>query len=422
MIVHSRVIILKTTSWPAANAWLFIVKYLIKRSNMSRQPQFLPRVLTVTLLAAALAACGQQNQQGGMGPNGPVPVGVVKLQPQNITIERELPGRTVAHRIAEIRPQVGGILIKRLFTEGAEVKAGQALYQIDDASFKANYDSAAAALARAEANLATTRLKAERYQELIAINGVSKQENDDAQAAYLQAKADVASAKAAQQVAKINLNYSQITSPINGRIGKSAVTEGALLAVGQASALTTVQQLDPIYVDISQSSAELMRLKAEFAGAANQKQGLSVKLLTEDGREYPQAGTLQFTDTTVDPDTGAVTLRVLVPNPNKDLLPGMFVRAKLAEAKLSNAVLIPQSALIRTPKGGAMVMAVDAKGQAQSIAVKTSRAVGDQWLISEGLQGNEQIIVEGLQKVQPGVAVKAEVAKTMAPASAPARQ
>lgn len=389
---------------------------------MSRSLKSLPRVLTLTLLAASLAACGQHGAQEGAGANGPVPVGVVHLTVQDVKIERELPGRTVAHRIAEIRPQVGGILLKRLFTEGAEVKAGQVLYQIDDASFKANYDSATAALARAEANLASTRLKAERYQELIAINGVSKQENDDAQAAFLQAKADVAAAKAAQQVAKINLNYSQITSPISGRIGKSAVTEGALLAVGQATALTTVQQLDPIYVDISQSSAELMRLKAEFAGSASNKQGLSVTLLTEDGREYPHPGTLQFADTTVDPETGGVTLRVLVPNPDKTLLPGMFVRAKLAEAHVSNAVLIPQAALIRTPKGGAMVMAVDAKGQAQAIQVKASRAVGDQWLITEGLKGTEQIIVEGLQKVQPGVPVKAEVAKTASQASAAARQ
>ncbi|WP_157670965.1 efflux RND transporter periplasmic adaptor subunit [Chitinibacter sp. GC72] len=380
----------------------------------------------MTLLAAALSACGQQAPQGGAGANGPMPVGVVSLKAQDIQIERELPGRTVAHRSAEIRPQVGGILQKRLFTEGSEVSAGEVLYQIDDASFKASYESASAALARAQASLLSSKLKAERYQELIAINGVSRQENDDAQAAFLQAKADVAAATAAQQVAKINLNYSQLRSPISGRIGKSSVSEGALLAVGQATALATVQQLDPIYVDISQSSAELLRLKTEFATAQPTKQGLPVRLITEDGREFAHEGRLQFADATVDAETGGVTLRVLVPNPDKILLPGMFVRAKLATAEVQKAVLIPQQALIRSPKGQANVMVVDKNGQAQAVPVKASRTVGDQWLISEGLQGNEQLIVEGLQKVQPGMPVKAEPAKTQSQAqpqaSAAARQ
>ncbi|WP_273428188.1 efflux RND transporter periplasmic adaptor subunit [Chitinibacter tainanensis] len=389
---------------------------------MHKQLNKLPHLLTMTLLAAALSACGQQGDQGGAGAQGPIPVTTVQLAARDVQVEHELPGRTVPYRVAEIRPQVGGIIQKRLFTEGGEVKAGQLLYQLDDASYKASFDSASATLAKAEANLASAKLKAERYQELVAINGVSKQDNDDAQAAYLQARADVAAAKAAQQSARINLNYSAITSPISGRIGKSAVTEGALLAVGQASALTTVQQLDPIYVDISQSSAELLRLKAQFAGAQPDKQGLPVKLLTEDGREYAHPGTLQFADATVDPETGGVTLRVLVPNPEKTLLPGMFVRAKLTAANVKNAVLVPQQAVVRMPNGGAMVMVVDAQSKVQAVPVKTARAVGDQWLITEGLKGSEQVIIEGLQKVQAGAVVKAELAKNAAKASAAAQQ
>ncbi|WP_410497757.1 efflux RND transporter periplasmic adaptor subunit [Chitinibacter sp. S2-10] len=381
-------------------------------------PINLSRLFVMTAIVA-LTACGEQAQQAAS--NDPVPVGVVNLTASDVQIDRELPGRTVAYRIAEIRPQVGGILRQRLFTEGNEVQAGQALYQIDDATFRASYDSASAALARAQANLVTIKLKAERYQELIAINGVSKQENDDAQAAYLQAQADVASSKAAQQMAKINLNYSRITAPISGRIGKSSVSEGALVSAGQPQALTTVQQLDPIYVDISQSTTELMRFKQQFANSFNAKHGLPVRVVLDDGQEYAHQGTLQFTDTTVDPATGAVNLRVLVPNPDKLLLPGMFVRARLASANVKNAVLIPQQALIRQPKGLANVMIVDDKGLAQAVPVKPIRAIGDQWLIGEGLNGKEQLIVEGLQKIKPGVPVKAEPAKTLAQADVAAK-
>lgn len=376
---------------------------------MTFKQGILPPALMLAL-GVTLAGCG--GGQGGMPPQGPADVGVVTLSAVSVPIERELPGRATPYRVAEIRPQVGGIVQKRLFAEGGEVKAGELLYQINPEVYQAAFDSAKATLAKAEANLMTLKLKAERYKELVAINGVSKQEFDDAQASWLQAQADVAAAKAALESARINLAYSRITSPIAGVIGKSSVTEGALLAVGQAAPLATVQQLDPIYVDISQSSAELLRLKREFGQQAG-KAGIPVQIVLEDGSTHAQPGKLEFTDVTVDAGTGAVSLRVLVPNPKHDLLPGMFVRARLQQAEVKEALLVPQQAVSRTPKGEATVMVVGSGDKAEARVVEASRTVGNQWLVSKGLAAGDRVIVEGLQKVQPGMPVKPSAANTL---------
>ncbi|WP_028455908.1 efflux RND transporter periplasmic adaptor subunit [Chitinilyticum litopenaei] len=372
----------------------------------------LPLAVLLALLGAVLTGCSGQGGPAQGGAPGPAEVGVVTLAPRSVRIERELPGRASPFRVAEIRPQVGGIVQKRLFAEGGEVKAGELLYQINPEVYQAAFDSAKATLAKAEANLMTLKLKAERYKELVAINGVSKQEHDDAQAAWLQAQADVAAAKAALESARINLAYSRITSPIAGVIGKSSVTEGALLAVGQAAPLATVQQLDPIYVDISQSSAELLRLKREFGQQAG-KAGIPVQIVLEDGSTHAQPGKLEFTDVTVDAGTGAVSLRVLVPNPKHDLLPGMFVRARLQQAEVKDALLVPQQAVSRTPKGEATVMVVGSGDKAEARVVEASRTVGNQWLVSKGLAAGDRVIVEGLQKVQPGMPVKPSAANTL---------
>ncbi len=378
---------------------------------------------TLVLGSVLLAACGQSKQGGpqAAGPQGPVEVGVATLQAQTVTLTTELSGRTSPYMVAEVRPQIGGIVQKRLFTEGGTVKAGQTLYQINPETYQAAYDSARASLARAEANATSARLKAERYKELIAINGVSRQEYDDADAANKQAQADVAAARAAVDSARINLSYTRIASPISGRIGKSSVTQGALLITNQANALATVQQLDPIYVDVTQSSAELLRLKRALGNGSLQNSGSAkVRLILEDGSEYEQSGTLQFADVTVDPSTGAQTLRAIFPNPKNELLPGMFVRARLAEGVKQNAILVPQQGVSRTPTGEATAMVVGPDGKVQPRPIKATRTVGDKWLVSEGLKAGEQVIVEGLQKIKPGAPVKPVPAKNLAAQPAPA--
>ncbi|MBN2655207.1 MAG: efflux RND transporter periplasmic adaptor subunit, partial [Nitrospirae bacterium] len=282
-----------------------------------------------------MAAFGcKKGSQGTMPPSGSPEVGVVAIQAERLELTTELPGRTAPHLIAEVRPQVGGIIQKRLFTEGSDVKEGDALYQIDPASYQAAFNSANAALARAEANFIPAKLRAERYAELVKINAISKQEYDDASAQHMQAKAEVESAKAAIETARINLGYTKITAPISGRIDRSSVTTGALVSANQASALAVIQQLDPIYVDITQSSADMLRLKQAIASGLLKKSGKDqarVKLLLEDGSKYPLEGRLKFSEVTVDQSTGSITLRTIFPNPKGDLLPGMFVHAVVME-------------------------------------------------------------------------------------------
>lgn len=365
---------------------------------------FSAAILAATLL---LSGCGKK-KSAAPPPAGPPEVGVVTVQPQRVALTTELSGRTTAQLIAEVRPQVGGIILKRLFTEGSDVKAGQVLYQIDPATYQAAFASAKASQSRAEANLNSVRLKAGRYSDLIKINAVSQQDNDDAQAALQQAQADVASAKAAVETARINLAYTRITAPISGRIGRSTVTTGALVTAGQTAALATVQQLSSMYVDVTQSTADLLKLKQNLAnGVLKKSSSAQVKLLLEDGSSYPLTGTLKFSEVTVDQSTGSVTLRAVFPNPKQALLPGMFVRAILEEGVNDNAILIPQRGVTRNPKGEAMVMTVGAEEKVEPRPIKVVRTVGDSWLVSDGLKAGDRVILEGLQKARPGTTVKA---------------
>lgn len=375
-------------------------------------------------LLASLSACGDRSTAAQAGGNAPSPtVGVLQVAPRAITLTTELPGRTAAHRVAEVRPQVEGIIQSRLFTEGGEVKAGQALYQIDSATYEADLSSAKASLARAQANAITAQLKAQRYAELVGIDAVSRQANDDAQAALKQAQADVAVAQAAQRTAQIRLNYTRVTAPISGRIGRSSVTPGALVTANQATALATLQQLDPIYVDVTQSSSELLRLQRALANGTLKRSGQSqarVKLVLEDGRAYTHEGQLQFSEVSVDTATGTVTLRATFPNPQHTLLPGMYVRAVLEEGVDEQALLVPQQAVSRNSKGQATAMVVGDDGTAQPRVLRTERSIGDQWRITEGLKAGDRVIVEGLQKIRPGAPVKAQPWATGASAAASA--
>ncbi|MEW6389076.1 MAG: efflux RND transporter periplasmic adaptor subunit [Pseudomonadota bacterium] len=368
-------------------------------------------------IALTLAACGQKGGAAGMGMGGPTEVGYIVAQPQTVGLTTELSGRTSAFLVSDVRPQVGGVIKARLFEEGAIVRAGQSLYQIDPATYQATYNSAAASLAQAQAQALSAKLKADRYKALVESGAVSKQDNDDAQAAAAQTAAAVAVQKAALDTARINLNYTKVAAPITGRIGKSAVTPGALVTANQATALATVQDLSKIYVDLTQTSAELLKLKQQFAsGKLGKTNSATVTLKLEDGSTYPTPGTLEFSDVTVDPGTGSVTLRAVFPNPNGVLLPGMYVRASLAQGVASGGILIPQGAVSRDPKGGATVMLVGAKGP-EPRPITLGQTVGDKWLVTSGLQPGDKVIVEGLQKVRPGAPIKAVPA-----GSAPAAQ
>jgi membrane fusion protein (multidrug efflux system) len=369
-------------------------------------------VAIMGMLAAYLVLTGCGKTPVGSGPmqGGTPEVGVVVVQPQRVALTTELSGRTSAFLIAEVRPQVGGIIQKRLFTEGADVKAGAVLYQIDPATYQAAYSSAKALLARAEANLNPARLKAERYKELVKINAVSQQDYDDASAALKLAEADVEASKAALETARINLAYTSVTAPISGRISRSSVTVGALVSASQGTALATIQQLDQVYVDVTQSSAEILRLKQALASGQLKKAIASqskVKLILEDGTPYPLEGVLKFSEVTVDQTTGSVTLRTVFPNPKHILLPGMYVRAVLEEGVNDKAILIPQQGVTRNPAGNAMVMVVGAEDKVEPRVIKVERTVGDSWLVSEGLKAGDRVILEGLQKARPGTPVKA---------------
>ena len=365
-------------------------------------------VVGIFLGVLIAAGCGQQTA-GGPPQGGPPEVAVVTIQPRAVTTTAELAGRTSAHQVAEVRPQVGGIVQKRLFTEGADVKAGQVLYRIDPATYQAAFDNARAALARSEANLPAIRLRAERMKELLADKAVSQQDYDDASASLKQAEADVQYWKATVENARINLKYTSVTAPISGRIGRSSVTEGALVSAQQPSALATIQRLDPMYVDVPQSTAELLRLRRSTEegrldpNGAGQKK---VRLILDDGRPYPLEGTLQFRDVTVDPTTGSVVLRAVFPNPKGILLPGMYVRAVVQEGVRRQAILVPQQGVSRDPKGNPLVLVVDNEGKVQQRMITTDRAIGDQWLVASGLAAGEKVIVEGMQKARPGATVK----------------
>jgi len=343
------------------------------------------------------------------------------VQPQRVALTTELPGRTSPCQVAEVRPQVNGIIQKRVFTEGSDVKAGEVLYRIDPATYQAAFASAKAAEARAEANLGTVRLKEERYRDLVKIKAVSQQDYDDAHGLLKQAEADVASAMAAVESARINLAYTRVKAPISGRIGRSAVTDGALVTASQQEALATIQYLGSIYVDVTQSTAELLKLKQNLANGVLRKGSSAqapVKLFLEDGSPYPLTGTLKFSEVTVDQSTGSITLRAIFPNPKQTLLPGMFVRAILEEGVDEDAILIPQRGVSRNQKGDAIVMVVGPEDKVEPRPIKVVRTVGDNWLVSEGVRAGDRIIMEGFQKAKPGTKVKTVPFGT-APATAP---
>ncbi|MEB7714203.1 efflux RND transporter periplasmic adaptor subunit [Kluyvera cryocrescens] len=369
-------------------------------------------ISSLIITTALLSGCDNSGDQQAHAPMPQVTVHVVNNAPLSITTE--LPGRTTAFRIAEVRPQVSGIILKRNFTEGADILAGQSLYQIDPATYQAAYSSAKGDESKAQAAAAIAHLTVKRYVPLLGTQYISQQDYDQAVATARQADADVMAAKAAVENARINLAYTKVTSPISGRIGKSSVTEGALVTNGQSDALATVQQLDPIYVDVTQSSSDFMRLKQESLQHGNEAK--SVQLLMENGQAYALKGSLQFSDVTVDESTGSITLRAIFPNPQHELLPGMFVRARVDEGVNPNAMLVPQQGLTRTPRGDATVLLVNDKNQVEVRSVVATQAIGDHWLITSGLKAGERVIISGLQKIRPGVTVKAEE-DTTAPAA-----
>ncbi|WP_122029836.1 multidrug efflux RND transporter periplasmic adaptor subunit AcrA [Salmonella enterica] len=364
----------------------------------------------VLMLSGSLALTGCDDKQDQQGGQQMPEVGVVTLKTEPLQITTELPGRTVAYRIAEVRPQVSGIILKRNFVEGSDIEAGVSLYQIDPATYQATYDSAKGDLAKAQAAANIAELTVKRYQKLLGTQYISKQEYDQALADAQQATAAVVAAKAAVETARINLAYTKVPSPISGRIGKSSVTEGALVQNGQASALATVQQLDPIYVDVTQSSNDFLRLKQELAnGSLKQENGKAkVDLVTSDGIKFPQSGTLEFSDVTVDQTTGSITLRAIFPNPDHTLLPGMFVRARLQEGTKPAALLVPQQGVTRTPRGDATVLVVGADNKVETRQIVASQAIGDKWLVTDGLKAGDRVVVSGLQKVRPGAQVKVQ--------------
>jgi membrane fusion protein (multidrug efflux system) len=364
-------------------------------------------VAAIGIMGLLLSACDSKTAPGAAAPAA-VEVGVVTLGAADVPLQTELPGRTSAYRKAEVRPQVSGIIQKRLFSEGAEIKAGTALYQIDPATYEAAVASAKAELARANATLAAAQAKEARYKNLAAIKAISQQDYDDALATLGQAKAGVSVAQAAVEGASINLKYTRVLAPIDGVISKSSVTEGALVSAGQADVLANILQLDPIYVDVSQSAEELLQVRRQMkSGAVAASETAKVRLILGDGSLYEHEGQLQFTEVGVNESTGTVNLRAQFPNPDRLLLPGMFVRTQVEEGVRTNALLAPQRGISRDRTGSATAMVVNAEGIAELRQIKVGRALGDQWLVLDGLALGDQLIVEGLQKVKPGAPVKA---------------
>jgi membrane fusion protein, multidrug efflux system len=364
--------------------------------------------IVAIVAAVTLWGCGRPEAMPPAGDFRPE-VTVVTLKAQPVTLTRELPGRTTAYLVADVRPQVSGIVKRRLFTEGSLVHAGQLLYEIDDSLYRAQYDNAKASLQKAQANEIAAHLAAQRAAALIKIDAISAQDNENAISAEGQAVADVAAARAALDSAAVNLAYARITAPISGRIGRSSVTAGALVTADQSAALATIQQLNPIYVDVNQSSADWLTLKQEIDSGRIQSSGAGTPatIVLENGAIYPHRGTLLFTDVTVDPTTGNFLLRALVPNPEGLLLPGMYVRAVIDEGVLPHGVLAPQEGIQHDPRGDATALVVDAAGRVEERRVGITRAIGNRWLIDSGLSAGDRLIVSGAQKVQPGMPVRA---------------
>ncbi len=381
----------------------------------------LNRAGLAALSVLALAACSPAPPPAAALPAPEV--SVVTLQPQTVTLSRELSGRVSPTLVAEVRPQVDGIVLRRLFEEGSQVKAGQPLYQLDDAIPRADVATLKAALVRSQAVLNNARLNAARSAELAKIDAVSTQDNENAIAGLQQAEADLASAKAALARGEVTLRYARIASPISGRIGTSSVTAGALVTANQTAALTTVQQLDPVYIEVTQSSAELVALRQQVgAGQIDQARALPVSVMLEDGSTYGHKGKLGFQGVTVDPGTGSYLLRATVPNPDNLLLPGMYVRAVIGNSVRADALLVPQQGIARDPNGDAYAMLLGADGKVEKRKVKVSSTVGDQWLVDDGLAAGDRVIVEGLQKIRAGAPARVAAPAASAPAaSVPAR-
>ncbi|MDN7471887.1 efflux RND transporter periplasmic adaptor subunit [Burkholderia orbicola] len=388
-----------------------------------------PRQLFAALSILAIVGTAGCNRQTGAPPGGfaaqAAQVGVLSLAPQRIVETTELSGRLSSQKVSDVRPQVSGIILKRLFMEGGDVKAGQVLYQIDPATYQAAYDQARGTLENARATLASAKTKADRFTELVKINAVSKQDYDDAVAAVRENAASVTADEAALESARVNLEYTHVRAPISGRIGASTVTEGALVTSNQTTALATIQAFDQMYLDVTRPSTEWLRLRKAFASGRLKKTGsdsAAVTLVMEDGTEYAHPGALQFSGVTVDATTGSVTLRSTFPNPERELLPGMFVRARLEEGENDNAILVPQMAVTRASDGKASVYVVDAAGNARQVQVTADNAFRDQWIVTSGLHTGDRVIVSGLQSVHAGAPVKvaADTPQTQANAASAA--
>ncbi|MGI4799941.1 MAG: efflux RND transporter periplasmic adaptor subunit [Janthinobacterium lividum] len=376
------------------------------------------RAVSCLILTSSLALTGCKDEKKQAGPPPKPEVDVVVLQTQPVTLKTDLPGRTAPYRTAEIRPQVGGVILKRLFTEGDTVKAGQVLYQIDPAPYEAALGSARAQLLKGQAALQTSQATVGRYRPLVTANAISKQDLDNAVGTLGGNQADIAAAQAGIKSAQINLNYTKVTSPITGKTGRSAVTEGALVTANQTTTLVTVTQLDPIYVDVAQPSTTILRLRRELASGQIKSAGadqIEVHLLLEDNSRYEQPGKLQFSEVTVDQGTGAITLRAIFPNTAGLLLPGMFVQEEIEEGVRQDGILVPQQGITHNSKGEATALLVGKDGKVESRVVTTDRAIGDAWLIGKGLNAGDRIIVKGVQSAKPGAEVTAHEVKLDVP-------
>ncbi|MDI6633636.1 efflux RND transporter periplasmic adaptor subunit [Pantoea dispersa] len=386
---------------------------------MNKNRGLAPLAAAVMLTGSFLLTGCDDNKSQQAAQQQPPEVGVVTLKNEPLKITTELPGRTSAFRVAEVRPQVSGIILKRNFVEGSDVKAGDSLYQIDPATYQAAYDSAKGDLAQAQANARVAQLTVNRYKPLLGTKYISQQDYDNAAATAAQTAAAVQAAQANVETARINLAYTKVTSPISGRIGKSSVTEGALVSNGQTTALATVQQLDPMYVDVTQSSDDFLRLRGELeSGQLKQNDGkANVTLLMQNGSAYSQPGKLEFSDVTVDETTGSITLRAIFPNPDHRLLPGMFVRARLDEGTNPTALLVPQTGVTRTPTGEATAMVVGADNKVEVRKITANQAFGDKWLVTDGLKEGDRVITVGIQRAKPGAQVTPQEVKDDAKAA-----
>jgi membrane fusion protein (multidrug efflux system) len=382
-----------------------------------------PTAITAVLIGAlCLSGCAKK-EDASKGRGGPTAVGYVVVNTQPLNVTQDLAGRTSAFLVSDVRPQVSGIIKARLFTEGGQVKAGQSLYQIDPATYQAAYDSALAQQAQAQANYDSAKQKADRYKQLISIKAISQQDYDDAQTALKTATANLALQKAAVQTAQINLNYTRVVSPISGQVGKSTVTPGALVTANQTTALATVQDLSKIYVDITQSASDLLKLKrALAAGELGAPDHADVTLTLDDGSTYPLTGRLEFSDVTVDPATGSVTLRAVFANPDGLLLPGMFVNARIVKGTVSQAILIPQGAVVLDPKGGASVLLAGPDNKAHKQIITLGQMQGSQWQVLNGLKTGDKVIAEGAMKLKDKGDIKAQPVKPTAGAETSATE